>query len=71
MLKIKPLFFFLLLGLLGAVPADAQEDGVLRMNEFRNPEKRAIIDIPNVEGYKTLKCDLDRKSTRLNSSHYS
>jgi hypothetical protein len=57
MLKIKPLFFFLLLGLLVTVPADAQEDGVLSMNEFRNPEKRAILDIPNVEGYKTLKCD--------------
>jgi len=36
----------------------AQNDnGVLRMDEFRNPRKRNIIMIPNADGYQTLKCD--------------
>jgi len=38
--------------------AQAQTDnGVMRMDEFRNPKKRNIIQIPGFEGYQTLKCD--------------
>lgn len=38
--------------------AQAQTDnGVLRMDEFRNPKKRQIIQIPGFDGYQTLKCD--------------
>ena len=49
---------FLLFFLGTAFLAEAQtDDGVLRMNEFRNPQKRRIIRIPNIEGYQTLKCD--------------
>ncbi|MGM0531858.1 MAG: Sb-PDE family phosphodiesterase [Bacteroidota bacterium] len=56
MSKIKLLFVSLLL--LGVTVVKAQtDDGVLRMDEFRNPTKREIINIPNVEGYQTLKCD--------------
>jgi hypothetical protein len=33
------------------------DDGVLRMNEFRNPRKRQIIQIPDVGPYQVLKCD--------------
>src|SRR6056297_2899556 len=57
MFRMKLFFALLLLRLIGATPANAQDDGVLRMNEFRNPEKRTILNIPNVEGYQTLKCD--------------
>jgi 3',5'-nucleoside bisphosphate phosphatase len=55
MLKLK---FFLLILLGCATIAQAQTDnGVLRMNEFRNPKKRQVIQIPNVGEYQTLKCD--------------
>ena len=38
--------------------ANAQTDnGVMRMDEFRNPKKRKIIQIPGFGGYQTLKCD--------------
>ena len=33
------------------------DDGMLRMNEFRLPKKRQIIQIPNVGAYQVLKCD--------------
>lgn len=33
------------------------DNGVYRMDEFRNPQKREIIYIPNVNGYQILKCD--------------
>ena len=33
------------------------DDGMLRMDEFRNSKKRNNIIIPDVKGYKTLKCD--------------
>jgi hypothetical protein len=37
---------------------NAQSDnGVMRMDEFRRPKKRQIIQIPDVGGFKTLKCD--------------
>jgi 3',5'-nucleoside bisphosphate phosphatase len=34
------------------------DDGVLRMNEFRVPKKRQIIQVPNVGEYQVLKSDL-------------
>lgn len=50
--------YFLILWICGAIIAQAQtEDGVLRMNEFRNPKKRQIIQIPPVGEFQTLKCD--------------
>jgi hypothetical protein len=56
MSKIK---LFLLVFLGTSIFSQAQTDeGVLRMNEFRNPKKRQIIQIPNVDGFQTLKCDL-------------
>ncbi len=33
------------------------DDGVLRMNEFRVPRKRQIIQVPKVGEYQVLKCD--------------
>lgn len=50
---------FLLVFLGTAILTQAQtDDGVMRMNEFRNPKKRQIIQIPNFDGFQTLKCDL-------------
>lgn len=55
MSKIK---LFLLLFFCGATLAQAQtDDGVLRMNEFRNPKKRPVIQIPDIGEFQTLKCD--------------
>jgi hypothetical protein len=48
----------LLLLLATATLVQAQTDnGVLRMNEFRSPLKRQIIQIPGFGGFQTLKCD--------------
>ena len=56
MLKIRLLFVSVLL--LGVTVVKAQTDnGVMRMDEFRNSSEREIINIPNVEGFQTLKCD--------------
>lgn len=55
MLKIK---LFIIMSFMAMTIVQAQnDDGVLRMNEFRNPRKRNIIMIPNTDGYQTLKCD--------------
>ncbi|MBL1410305.1 Sb-PDE family phosphodiesterase [Sphingobacterium faecale] len=36
----------------------AQEDmGIMKLDEFRYPKQRKIIDIPNVNGLQVLKCD--------------
>ena len=49
----------LLIILVSTLLIQAQTDnGVLRMNEFRNPPRRQIIQIPDVYGYQALKCDL-------------
>jgi hypothetical protein len=54
----KKLKLFLLMWFSFATFAQAQtDDGVLRMNEFRNPKKRQIIQVPNVGDYQVLKCD--------------
>lgn len=50
------LFLLFLIG--GITLANAQTDnGVMRMDEFRNPPKRQMIQIPGFGGYQTLKCD--------------
>ena len=55
MLRIKLL---IIISFLAVTIVRAQNDnGVLRMDEFRNPRKRNIIMIPNADGYQTLKCD--------------
>lgn len=33
------------------------DDGIMRLDEFRYPKKREIINIPAVNGYQVLKCD--------------
>jgi len=50
---------FMLAFIIGfATLAQSQTDnGVLRMDEFRNPKKRKIIQIPGFNGYQALKCD--------------
>lgn len=55
---LRPKLF--LLFFIGAVSLlQAQTDnGVMHMDEFRNEDKREIINIPSIEGYQTLKCDL-------------
>ncbi|MDD4109594.1 MAG: Sb-PDE family phosphodiesterase [Prolixibacteraceae bacterium] len=55
MLKIR---FFITCLIVSITLVNAQTDnGVLRMDEFRKPKKRQIIRIPDIEGFKTLKCD--------------
>lgn len=69
MAKIK---LFLSLLFCGAMLAQAQTDnGMLRMDEFRNAKKRPIIQIPDFGGFQTLKCDFHMHtvfSDRLSSS---
>lgn len=35
----------------------SSDNGILRLDEFRYPKKREIINIPNVNGLTVLKCD--------------
>jgi hypothetical protein len=54
MKKISLLLFFAVI----ATALNAQTDnGVMSMDEFRNATTRKFIDIPEVDGYQTLKCD--------------
>jgi len=55
MRKIKLVLFLLAFGLT-TVKAQVN-DGVMRFDEQRSPQKRDIITIPDVNGYKVLKCD--------------
>ncbi len=49
---------FCLAFLLTTILTKAQpDDGMLRMNEFRNVKKRTNIIVPDVNGFHTLKCD--------------
>lgn len=50
------LFLLLLFPTAGLTHAQTDND-VFRMDEFRNPQKREIVNIPNIKGYQTLKCD--------------
>ena len=52
-IKITSLLLFVGVWLLNA----QTEDGMMRMNEFRKPVKRVLIEIPTVDGYQVLKCD--------------
>lgn len=54
-MKLKLLFFLFLCGTMLVQGQSA--DGVFRMNELRNPKKRQVVQIPDVKGYQTLKCD--------------
>ena len=55
MLKFKlSLIFFI--GTVSLMRAQT-DNGVMHMDEFRNENKREIINIPHIEGYQTLKCD--------------
>jgi 3',5'-nucleoside bisphosphate phosphatase len=54
----KRLKAFFLIWLCATILVKAQtDDGVLRMNEFRVPKKRQIIQVPNVGEYQVLKSD--------------
>ncbi len=55
-MKKKVLFLSFLLSVAGLVYAQ-NDNGVMRMDEFRKPQKREVIQIPDVNGYKVLKCD--------------
>ncbi len=55
MYKFKAIVLVLLCGHL-MVKAQT-DDGMLRLNEFRNARKRQMIQIPDVNGYQALKCD--------------
>ncbi len=52
-LRIATLLILLCPGIVKAQPGT----GVMRFDEQRSPQKREIISIPDVNGYKVLKCD--------------
>jgi 3',5'-nucleoside bisphosphate phosphatase len=55
MKKLRMIFFLLIAGI---IPAIGQpDDGVMRMNEFRNAPRRNLIRIPGFSGFQTLKGD--------------
>src|SRR3546814_3969517 len=45
-----------------------EDDGILRLNQFRTENKRTLIDIPDVNGYKVIKCDF-HMHTVLSDGH--
>lgn len=47
----------LLLSAVSFIVSAQPDDGVLRMNEFRNSPKRQVVQIPGFSGYQALKCD--------------
>ena len=54
----KKVKFILILLISFVTLTQAQTDnGVFRMDEFRNPKKRNIIRIPGFDSFQTLKCD--------------
>jgi len=55
MKKVK-LILILLISVVTLTQAQT-DNGVFRMDEFRNPKKRNIIRIPGFESFQTLKCD--------------
>lgn len=55
MIKINLSLLFFLTGI--AISFAQDDNGLLRLNEFRNSVKRDIINIPDVNEYKVLKCD--------------
>lgn len=55
MAKISTIFLFVFTFIFNSYAQTG--DGVLRLNEFRRPVKRNIIQVPDVDGYQVLKCD--------------
>lgn len=55
MKKIKLIVFLLSFGL--TITQAQINNGVMKFNEQRRPQKREIITIPDVNGFKVLKCD--------------
>ncbi len=53
----KAIVSLLLFSFFAMMAISQADDGVLRMDEFRNPQKRQIIQIPDIGDYTTLKCD--------------
>lgn len=57
MKKLSILFAVLSLLTLESKAQTLADNGVMRLDEFRYPKKREIINIPNVNGLTVLKCD--------------
>ena len=63
MLKFR---LFLIFSLFIATLTEAQnDDGVLRVDEFRKSRERDILMIPNIDGYLTLKCDFHTHTVKI------
>lgn len=56
-MKAKLLILLSLIGFTFLAQSQEISKGVMRLNELRKPACREIINIPNVNGYKVLKCD--------------
>lgn len=55
MKKLRLILLLLTIGLTNVMAQD--NNGLMRFEEQRNPQYRGIITIPDVNGYKVLKCD--------------
>ena len=51
------IIFTLVLAIQSSAFAHDEDLGVMKMDEFRRPSKRVNLQIPNIPGYLTLKCD--------------
>lgn len=56
-MRTKLLALLSLIGFTFLAQAQDINKGVMRMNDQRKPVYREIINIPDVNGYKVLKCD--------------
>ncbi|HOF16858.1 MAG TPA: Sb-PDE family phosphodiesterase [Bacteroidales bacterium] len=56
-MKAKLLILLSLIGFTFLAQSQEISKGVMRLNELRKPACREIINIPDVNGYKVLKCD--------------
>lgn len=57
MKKLSILFAVLSLLNVESKAQSSSDNGIMRLDEFRYPKKREIINIPNVNGLTVLKCD--------------
>lgn len=57
MKQMKFTIFYVFLALAISVQAQEISNGVMRLSEFARPNRRHIVSIPDVNGYKVLKCD--------------
>jgi hypothetical protein len=53
----KKSILFTLIALASMSVFAQQDDTVIQLQEFRNPKKREVINIPKVNNYQVLKCD--------------